>query len=603
MARGPGRLVPGLTLATVLLALPVGAQVGPAGLGAGGGSGFAPPGINPAAIVPQGSPLPGITPPAPAILRPSPPAPGPVTPARGGKAVLAIATVGVDGQTAYAADELALLTPELTGPAIPQDRIEAARAAILNRYRADGYVYTVVDAVITPGPAGGRLRFVITEGHIADVRLDGDIGPAGTQVLRLLDNLKRVRPIDVNTLERWLLLASDVPGVTIRSVLNPSEQEAGALTLIAQVSRKPFGGLATADNRGFRQTGPEQFLASLNANSFTSLGEQTQLSFYRTFNSTNIFGQASVEAFAGGSGLKIRLYGGAGDATPSGDLRAIGYDGATRVFGAQASYPVIRRRQQSLYLLGILDAVESDITLGAIGPDARSGRASFDSLRILRAGADYALLDTLAGADRGGANVVTLRVSQGLTAFGASRNGSRDAPRTGEKVDFTKVSAEVGRTQTLFTPWAGASVALKGTLAGQYSGDILPPAEKAYLGGPRLNRGFYYGEITGDSAVTGSVELQLTTGIAVPALLDILHGDDVAAQFYAFYDQGETFENQATDKGRRLSSWGGGVRISATRFVDIDLEAVQRLTRRPLGGLATRPLHGLGLYWQVVGRF
>ena len=76
------------------------------------------------------------------------------------------------------------------------------------------------------------------EGRIAAVKLDGDIGPAGTMVLRFLEHLTKFPVIDTKTLERWLLLAQDVPGVTLSTVLEPSKEEPGALTLVAQVSLK-----------------------------------------------------------------------------------------------------------------------------------------------------------------------------------------------------------------------------------------------------------------------------------------------------------------------------------------------------------------------------
>ena len=59
----------------------------------------------------------------------------------------------------------------------------------------------------------------MSEGWIADVKLDGDIGPAGTQVPRFLNHLTEQRPIDVAILEPWLLLAEEVPGVTMRAIL------------------------------------------------------------------------------------------------------------------------------------------------------------------------------------------------------------------------------------------------------------------------------------------------------------------------------------------------------------------------------------------------
>lgn len=72
-------------------------------------------------------------------------------------------------------------------------------------------------------------------------------------------------------------------------------------------------------------------------------------------------------------------------------------------------------------------------------------------------------------------------------------------------------------------------MALKGRLIGQYSGQILPPAEKFFLGGPEYNRGFYSGEVTGDSAFVWQAELQLNTTYDV-TLFDRTF--NLAAQFY-----------------------------------------------------------------------
>src|SRR4029077_8870767 len=119
------------------------------------------------------------------------------------------------------------------------------------------YVLTTVSVNLD---GNGRLRFVVTEGHIASVKLDGDIGPAGTQVLRFLNRLTEKRPIDAVTLERYLLLAQDVPGVSLRAVLAPSSDQPGALPLIAQVSRQKVSGLVTTDNRAFSETGPVETL-------------------------------------------------------------------------------------------------------------------------------------------------------------------------------------------------------------------------------------------------------------------------------------------------------------------------------------------------------
>ena len=283
------------------------------------------------AVPNPGSPLPGVLQPAvPPVAPPLPKAPPAEPGAVNPTVTVAISDASVEDSTAYPSSVLARMIEGVTGPAVPAARIEAARTAILNRYRADGYVYTAVNARIRDG----HLRFIVTEGRIVDIKLEGNIGPAGTQVLRFLRHLTEIRPLDTNDLERWLLLAGDVPGVSITSVINPSTEDPGALTLVAQVSRKPVSGQLSADNRAFRQTGPEELLALTDFNSFTSFGERTEVSLYHTFNDTETFGQASEEFYLGGSGLKMKIYGGAGETTPSGSLRTLGYDGITRVFRA-----------------------------------------------------------------------------------------------------------------------------------------------------------------------------------------------------------------------------------------------------------------------------
>src|SRR5262249_40149406 len=149
---------------------------------------------------------------APALPRPGrPAAPGPVT----GGETHAISHVAVTGATAFPPSQIEALTAGLIGPAVPEAQVEASRAAIVDLYRSRGYAFTTVQATIQ----GTDIRFQVIEGYVADVKLDGDIGPAGTQVLRFLRHLIGKTPLSTSELERWLLLAQDIPGLSVRSVL------------------------------------------------------------------------------------------------------------------------------------------------------------------------------------------------------------------------------------------------------------------------------------------------------------------------------------------------------------------------------------------------
>jgi hemolysin activation/secretion protein len=543
--------------------------------------------------VPQGSPLPRVSPPAPPEVGPGPAVPPPAQP-NGNipNASVAINSVSVDGATAYPAERLAAITAGLKGPATPLAKVEAARLAIVNLYRGDGYVLTTVTASIA---AGGQLRFLVAEGYISDVKLEGDIGPAGTQVLRFLQHLTETRPINTATLERWLLLAQDVPGVTVHAVLRPSGTEPSALMLIAELNRQAVNGVATIDNRGFRGTGPVEALGVLDLNSFTQLGEKTEISLYRAEGDTQTFGQIGEEFFAGGSGLKLRLYYGHGEATPYGSVIGTNYTGYTTVFGASASYPLIRSRAQTLNLNGALDAIETYTVQAS---------PTKDSLRIGRIGIDYALEDTLFGDDYPGVNTAVVRISRGLPFLGGSKYGNALAQRgvtANEDYDFTKLSFDASRTQTLFQPWENATIAFKARVTGQGSASVVPPAEKFFLGGPEFDRGYYAGQVTGDSALAYTAELQLNTGISVNVFGQPI---DVGTQFYVFYDYGEVWQNVKQEANPHISSEGIGTRVTITRYTEFDLEGDIRNTRLPIGTAPNvKPLKADAVYWRVLTRF
>jgi hemolysin activation/secretion protein len=560
----------------------------------------APPPTNP---VPQGSPVPRILPAVPPEVGPGAVTPPPSAPGAGvPNQPVRISSVNVEGVTAYPQPDIAQLAAGLVGPSVPLPQIDAARQAILQRYRADGYVLTTVSANLG---ADGRLRFVVTEGRIASVKLDGDIGPAGTQVLRFLNRLTEKQPIDSLTLERYLLLAQDVPGVSVRAVLEPSSDQPGALNLIAQVSRQAVSGLATIDNRAFNQTGPIEMLGVLDFNSFSQYGEKTEISYYHSFPNSQNFGQASSEIFIGASGLKARVYAGYGATVPTGSLGQIGYNGTTTVIGALASYPVIRSRRQTLNVYLAFDALDSDISTTTTGVRQQS---SYDALRVMRLGEDYALSDIWLGAERSAMNALSVRISEGMKLLGATTNGiSATSPRQGEQTGFTKISFEASRTQTLFSPWEGSSVGLMGLLTGQWSGNILPPAEQFYLGGARFTRGYYAGQVPGDKALAATVELQLNTGFTANVFDTSL---DVATQFYLFYDWGETWQNLSTDRAAMINSAGGGVRMQVTRYTEVDFEGLARFNKFPTGGFVAgctvncvSALNGGAFYWRVLTRF
>ncbi len=538
----------------------------------------------------QGTPIPQIAPrPAPNV-GPGPGIPPPATPIPATPSeTMAIRAVAIAGSTIFSPQQLQGAVGDLTGPSVPLSKVEAARAGLLDLYRDNGYTFTTVDAVLG---TDGTMRFQIGESQVTEVLLDGNIGPAGVQVLRFLDHLREVRPLNVASLERWLLLAKDIPGISLDAVLRPAGTAPGALTLVAQVRRRAVTGYVTADNRADGTTGPEQGLAVVQFNSFTSLGERTQLSLFGSARATQIFGQADEEVYAGNSGLTVHVYAGHGYIQPSGILGAFGYDGETTVAGIGARYPVIRRRPYSLTLDSSFDTLNTVISLGD-NTGGNNLRLGHDAVRVVRFGGVGAIYDQMLGDTRSAANQVTAHVSQGLPIFGATTE-----LRTGAHSSFVKLAFEATRVQTLLSPWPNATLSLQGTLAGQWSNDVLPLAEKYYLGGGELERGFYAGQVTGDNALAASAELQLSMPFSATVYGHALRFQPTV---YLFYDWGETWENQSVDPNRRLQSWGGGIRLPVNDRVEVQLEGVHRLTAQPNGTGSPR-LAADAIFWRLVLR-
>lgn len=550
------------------------------------------------AVPPQRNPVERLTPiPTPALDPPLAPAEEEAATGPGAGAEIRIGTVTIVGNEGLPESEFAGETGSLAGATVTLARIEAARLAILRRYRERGFAFTTVAAGVTPRVSGGAdLAFAVTEGFIAEVKLDGEIGPAGTQVLRFLNRLLTLRPVPTSAIERALLLAADIPGVGVRGTLRPLPNEPGALLLIVQLERKRVSGYINADNRGFREVGPWQALSVIGANAFTEFGERTELALFGAERSTQWFAQAAIEGFVGGSGLRLRGYAGTGETRPSGDLKALGYFGTTSVAGIGAVYPALRSRAANLTLAANLDMFDSEIQVGTAG----RVRASRDQVRTLRLGVDVQTLEAtvlpfLPAATTFGA----LRAHQGIAGLGATRNGAQTSGRSGtEDFDFRKLTGEVQRTQPLYAPNENTLISVQALFSGQTTPDIVPQSEKCYLGGARLGRGFYAGQVTGDQCYGMAFEVQLDTAYDPPIDVPGIN-PRLTSQFYAFRDIGYAFENNE-DPNRRLSAWGGGVRTVFSEALQLDIEAAYRVTRQPDGIRTTRLKDAVVLFRALV---
>ena len=149
--------------------------------------------------------------------------------------------------------------------------------------------------------------------------------------------------------------------------------------------------------------------------------------------------------------------------------------------------------------------------------------------------------------------------TRGIDWLGASTNGDPVTSRSGnENFNFTKLTGEIQRTQPLFAPFEGSMVNLQGLALAQWTNDIMPLPEKCYLGGSRLGRGYYAGQVTADKCWGYAVELQFDVAYEVP-LQPAWGSNRFTSQFYFFRDFARGYREPA-DRSRPapflLGRWG-----------------------------------------------
>ena len=526
-------------------------------------------------VAAQGLPLPG--PAEPGIEqrerdlptpRPSPgieiPAPGidAEAPAGADQVTLVLEQLIVDGATAYTVDELQNIYADRLGRQITLADIFSIAAEITRRYRDDGFV---LSRALVPAQTidNGIVRITVVEGFIGTVTVDDPDG-SDDRTRRLITGFgQRIRaatPLDIATLERYLLLANDLAGVTAEGILTPSNDLLGASDLIIAVTRDRLDGFVNADNRGSKFVGPIRIQGGATVNGVLGLAERTGGRLIVTSDTDELrFAELLHEQPVGLEGLTLGVRTTVTRSEPGSSLAALDVENKTEAVELTATFPLIRSRRRNLLLDGefFYYNAESDLLSQAF---------TEDRTRALRFGATLDTIDSFLDV---GVNILRFEVSQGLNVLGARESGSANLSRAAGRSDFTKLNLEGSRLQSL-TPRFNLLVAA----AGQYAADPLLAVEEFCLGGRTFGRAYDSCEVAGDHGLTGRVELQF-----IPPLPET----NLRAQFFTYYDMGAVWNRDSgagTAARQSLASAGLGLRLNFAEHLSGEFEVAKPLTRK-----------------------
>lgn len=481
-----------------------------------------------------------------------------IEPQPGQEILFTLTHIKLEGATVYTEIELQPLWQDFIGQEVSLAELRTVTTAITAKYRADGYI---LSRAIVPAQriSQGVVVLRVLEGFIHRVLIEGQIGGSASILEGYVQKLSKDRPLRATTLERYLLLINDLPGVTAQSVLRRSPAQQGASDLVIVLRHKPFDVLGEFNNRGNSFVGPLQLLVGGQVNSPFGWYEQVGFRFATTPQSTNElkFVDVNIAQVIGSEGTKISLVGTFSWSEPGGSLKSLGIENESGGFDLTIVHPILRSRATSLWVSGsfLFQNNSTDLFNGLTV-------LTRDRIRALRFGAILNKLDSL-----GGANQATFQVTQGLNIFNETQTGSPNLSRANGQSDFTKLRGEFIHIQPL--PF-GLS-ALVG-LAGQYAFDPLLASREFGIGGPVYVRAYDPSEKLGDSGIALKTELQFGNTLNLPMLQ--------VYQVYVYYDFGAVWNRAdppGTDSNDTLDAVGIGWRGTINQYISGYVEIAQPL--------------------------
>lgn len=451
--------------------------------------------------------------------------------------------IRVEGAQALPAASFRSLIARLVGQQATVSDIVAAADQIEDAYRGAGYV--LARAFMPPQRVtNGVFTIRVIEGFVSAVDIDG--GDAATQALirRYFQPVLASRPLRFGVIERALLLANDLPGISVTGVLHPATETQGASDLIVTVVETRVSSGLNADNRGSRLTGVWTIGGDAAINGLIDAGDQLSTSVAATPDfPERVAEQLSYRHMIGSDGGAASFIVTSTHSEPGASLAPLNLITDSLAVGPRLSYPFLRTRAASLLVEGGFTV--QDATVQTLGLPF-----SHDSWRVADLSLSYVDNDFF-----GGGLASTGDVAEGLGIFGATPLGSPSLSRPGANPEFTKATATLHYTHTLVGP---LSLALAGQ--GQYAFAPLVAGEVIAFGSLPIGRGYDPGAITGDHGAGGSVELRWDEHFPEWAIQTL--------EPYVFSDAARVWNIQSGEgASQELASGGVGMRVFFPRNI------------------------------------
>jgi hemolysin activation/secretion protein len=462
--------------------------------------------------------------------------------------VLTVKQFRFAGNQLMSAEQLAPVVADYLDHPLDFAQLQGATAAVGAAYRSAGWV---VNAYLPQQDIkDGIVTIHIIEAVFGKLKM-GDtqpkrVAPGQVEAIFTAQQATGVS-LNADNLDRALLLADDLPGITVAGSLAAGSSE-GETDLILKLADEPLMvGEVSADNFGSRSTGANRFSGNVNLNSMLGIGDSLANNLIHTEGSDYL--RMAYNLPAGSEGWRVGVSASSlAYKLVTVEFAALDGKGTSTAAGVDASYPVIRSRLKNLYLSFNYDNKQFDNQSSGV----TQSHYQIDNFSM---GLNGNVFDELGG---GGANSYSFILSSGHVSLGQIDAGEN----TALKRNFSKLRYTLSRQQAVTD-----NISLFAAVVGQESDrNDFDSSEKFYLGGASGVRAYPASEGGGSTGNISNMELRwrLPEGFNITA----------------FYDHGEihNYDNTAS-----YNLNGAGVSLAWQASFGLNLKATlaQRIGNNP----------------------
>lgn len=486
-----------------------------------------------------------------AVVPERPIKPDPITSSEDG--AIAVKAFRFSGNTLFSADQLTAEVGTFLDRSLKFSDLQEAAATIARFYRKAGWVVRIL--LPDQDIQDGVVTIQIVEAIFGGVESEGET-PSRIKLERLIGIVNAHQPsgvlLNAKAIDRALLVAGDLPGVTVTGGLRQGLQRDQTDLVIAAADKPLLLGDAAVDNSGSRGIGSHRVSVNLGFASALGLGDQINLisshtegSNYLRIGATFPLGYAGWRVGANRSHLAYKIV--------SPEMLALKVEGTSGSTGIEATYPLIRTRFDNLFFAANYDSK----TFNNLANGAVTTRYKTSTFTAQLNGNQF-------DSGGGGVNNASLLLMWGDINLNGSPNQSADAATTQTAGSFTKLRYALSRQQAV-----SAQLTFFASLSGQYTRNNLDSSEKFSLGGPSGVRAFSTGEGSGSKGQLMNFELRRR----LPQGFDLT----------GFFDYGRLRVNRnngfaGSPALNRFSLQGAGVTLAMTSANGVTLKAT--LARR-----------------------